>query len=157
MLGDRLISVQTIAPDGAKRFWPGAPVKSGSFQIRRDRSTVTVLCEGLATGLAVFQAVRNASVIVAFDAGNLLRVTEYSKPRGSGIFAADNDHKTKVKRGVNPGVERATNAAELIGAGVAWPEGIEATDWADCLREWGEGAPRKIERLILSKVRYVVT
>jgi putative DNA primase/helicase len=157
MLGDSLISVQTITIDGVKKFWPGAPVKAGSFSIRRERSAVTVLCEGLATGLAVFQSMRNASVIVAFDAGNLMPVTEYLKPVGSVVFAADNDHATMVKRGMNPGIEKATNAAELIGAGVAWPEGIEKSDWADYLKEIGEGAAKKLERLILAKAKYVMT
>ena len=156
MLGTSLISVQTITVDGQKRFWPGAPVKSGCFVLRRERSVITVLCEGLATGLAVFQSVRNASVVVAFDAGNLLPVTQQLKPTGSVVFMADNDYATKIKRGFNPGIEKATNAAELIGAGVAWCEGIEGTDAADYLREVGEGAAKKLERLILAKVKFVM-
>lgn len=155
MLGDSLISVQTIDAEGSKKFWPGAPVKSGSFILHRDRFAITIFCEGLATGLALFQSVKNARVIVCFNAGNLLDVTQYLKPTGSVVFAADNDHKTKVLRGFNPGIEKATNAAELIGAGVAYPEGIEGSDWDDWLREIGEGAARKLERLILSKARYV--
>ena len=155
MLGHSLISIQTIAPDGQKRFWPGAPVKAGSFTLARERSAITVICEGLATGLAVFQSVRNASVVVAFDAGNLLPATQQLKPTGSVVFMADNDHKTKVLRGTNPGIEKATNAAELIGAGVAWCEGIEGTDAADYLKEIGDGAGKKLERLILGKVKFV--
>lgn len=157
MLGKSLISIQTIAPDSQKRFWPGAPVKSGSFTLARERSAVTVICEGLATGLAVFQSVRNASVVVAFDAGNLLPVTQQLKPTGSVVFAADNDHKTKLKTGTNPGIDKATNAADLIGAGVAYPEGIEGTDFCDMLKEYGQGADRKIERLILAKAKYVTS
>lgn len=154
MLGDSLISVQTIDAEGSKKFWPGAPVKSGCFILHRDRFAITIFCEGLATGLALFQSVKNARVIVCFNAGNLLDVTQYLKPTGSVVFAADNDHKTKVLRGFNPGIEKATNAAELIGAGVAYPEGIEGSDWDDWLREIGEGAARKLERLILSKAKY---
>jgi len=154
MLGESLVSVQTIDAEGSKKFWPGAPVKSGSFILHRDRFAITIFCEGLATGLALFQSVKNARVIVCFNAGNLLDVTAYLKPTGSVVFAADNDHKTKVLRGFNPGIEKATNAAELIGAGVAYPEGIEGSDWDDWLREIGEGAARKLERLILSKAKY---
>lgn len=157
MLGTSLISVQTIAIDGAKRFWPGAPVKSGCFILRRERSAITVLCEGFATGLAVFQSVRNASVVVCFDAGNLSPVTQQIKPTGSVVFMADNDWQTKIKRGTNPGIDKATNAAELIGAGVAWCEGIEGTDAADFLKQVGEGAAKKLERLILAKAKYVMT
>lgn len=157
MLGTSLISIQTIAADGTKRFWPGAPVKAGAYIMQRPQAAVTVLCEGLATGLAVYQSMRIATVIVCFDAGNLLPVTEYIKPQRSVVFMADNDYKTQVKLGKNPGIDKATNAAELIGAGVAWPTGIEGTDAADYLKEIGEGAARKLERLILGKMKYVMT
>lgn len=156
MMGRSLTSIQTIAADGTKRFWPGAPVKSGSFILRRERSVVTVMVEGFATGLAVYQSIRNASVVVCFDAGNLLPVTEYLRPTGSVVFAADNDFRTQAKRGTNPGIAKAQNAAELIGAGVAYPEGIEGTDWADYLKEVGEGAHKRIERQILAKAKYVM-
>lgn len=150
-----VISVQTITVDGTKRFWPGAPVKGGHFEIQRQRPAVTVIVEGLATGLAVFQCVRNARVIVAFDSGNLLPAIQEVKPTGSVIFAADNDHGTQARRGFNPGIEKATNAAELIGAGVAWPEGCEGTDFADLLKQLGPTGARRIERMVLGAVRYV--
>lgn len=153
--GQWVISVQTINADGEKRFWPGAPVKAGACVIERPRAAVTAVVEGLATGLAVFQAVRQARVIVAFDAGNLFSVADRMRPSGSVVFCADNDWKTHAKRGVNPGIEKAVNAAELIGAGVTWPKGIEGTDFADFLKEVGEGAARKVERLILGQARYV--
>ncbi len=155
MLGTSLVSVQMIDVDGGKRFWPGAPVNAGCYILHRHQFAITVFCEGLATGLAVFQSVKNARVIVCFNAGNLLPVAQAIKPTGSVVFAADNDWKTKLKRGMNPGIEKAVNAAELIGAGVAYPEGIEGSDFDDFLREYGEGAARKIERLILSKAKYV--
>jgi putative DNA primase/helicase len=150
-----IISVQTISPDGAKRFWPGAPVKGGAYVLHRQRGALTCVCEGLATGLALYQCVRHASVIVAFDAGNLLAAVDRVRPSGAVVICADNDHKTAVRTGINPGVEKARNAAELIECGVAYPTGIEGTDWADCIKEWGEGAHRRIERLILSQAKYV--
>jgi len=153
--GGRIISLQSIYQDGKKRFWKGAPVKGGAFVLRREKSALTAVCEGLATGLAVFQSVRHCIVIVAFDAGNLLPVVDHLRPKGSVVICADDDHQTQAKRGINPGREKAANAAELIGAGVAWPEGIEGTDWADALMEWGEGAHKRIERQILARARYV--
>lgn len=153
--GDSLLSVQTIQPDGTKRFWPGAPVKAGCVVLDRQRAAVTAIVEGLATGLAVFQAVRQARVIVAFDCGNMLPVVDRIRPTGSVVICADNDWKTLAKRGVNPGIEKAQNAAELIGCGVVWPNDIEGTDWADAIKEIGEGAQRKIERLILAAAKYV--
>ena len=152
----KLISIQKIGADGTKRFAPGAPVKAGSYVIDRSHAAVTVICEGLATGLAVFQCVRNARVIVAFDAGNLLPAVQELKPTGSVVFAGDTAHGTQARRGFNPGLEKARNAAELIGAGVAYPEGIEGTDWADALAEFGPTGVKRIERLILSQVRYVM-
>ena len=152
---DRLMSIQSIAPDGQKRFWTGAPVKGGALVLDRPRAALTAVCEGLATGLAIFQSLRMARVIVAFDAGNLVHAVDQIRPTGSVVICADNDHGTQIKRGVNPGREKAANAAELIGAGVAWPDGIEGTDWADFLVECGEGAARKMERLIHAKARYV--
>jgi putative DNA primase/helicase len=151
----RILSLQSITPDGEKRFWPGAPVKGGALVLDRPRAALTAVCEGLATGLAIFQSVRNARVIVAFDAGNLSPVVDTMRPTGSVVICADDDHGTQARRGFNPGRQKATNAAELIGAGVAWPEGIEGTDWADALAEWGVSAHRRIERQIQAKARYV--
>ena len=154
--GQWVVSIQTISADGEKRFWPGAPVKSGAFVMARNGAALTCVCEGLATGLAVYQAVRSASVVVAFDAGNLLPVVQRLKPTGAVVLCADNDHGTQARRGVNPGLEKARNAAELIGAGVAYPQGIEGTDWADALAEWGQGGAKRVERQILAGARYVV-
>lgn len=155
--GQWVVSVQTITPEGEKRFWPGAPVKAGAFVMDRPAAALTAICEGLATGLAVFQSVRQARVVVAFDAGNLLPVVERMKPRGSVVICADNDHRTQERLGINPGIEKATAAAEAIGCGVAYPTGIHGTDWADALIEFGGDMPqRRIERQILSQARYVV-
>ena len=152
---DRLMSIQSITPDGQKRFWTGAPVKGGALVLDRPRAAVTAVCEGLATGLAIFQSLRMARVIVAFDAGNLVHAVDQLRPTGNVVICADDDHGTQARRGFNPGREKAENAAELIGAGVAWPEGIEGTDFADALLEFGQGGHKRIERQILAKARYV--
>jgi putative DNA primase/helicase len=152
---DRIISVQTISPDGEKRFWPGAPVKSGALMLKRSKAGITVFVEGLATGLAVFQSVRTATVAVCFDAGNLLPVVQRLRPAGMLCIAADNDHGTQARCGVNPGIAKAKDAAALVGAGVAWPTGIEGTDFADLLREVGQRGARRIEREIVNAARYV--
>lgn len=154
-MGDALVNVQLINGKGRKLFWKGAPVKGGCYVMERRNAAITCICEGFATGLAVYQSMRLARVVVAFDAGNLLPVVQAIKPSGSVVVVADNDHGTQARRGFNPGLEKARNAADLIGAGVAAPEGIEGTDWADALREWGEGAHKRIERLIQGAARYV--
>lgn len=147
-----LTSVQKISPTGQKRFWSGASVKGSSFTIDRRNATVTVLCEGLATGLAIFAAVPDARVVVAFDAGNL---TQMEKPTGFAVIAADNDWETVCQRHrdeglalpfdpweerpewclCNPGRCAAAAAAKKFGCGVVWPNGIEGTDWCDWRQE----------------------
>lgn len=155
-LGDAMVSVQTIDEAGQKRFWPGAPVKAGSFVLERDRAALTAVCEGLATGLAIYQACRLARVVVAFDAGNLVPVVHRMALSGSVVLCADNDYGTLARRGFNPGLQAAQNAADLIGAGVTFPSGIEGTDFADAVRELGPKAYRHIERQITSAAKYVM-
>ena len=154
---DRLVNVQRISTTGVKRQMKDAPQRSCYLILGRPKHGITVLVEGLATGLAVFQAMRHARVVVTFFADNILPVVQELKPTGSVVIAADNDWKTLAKRGTNPGIEKAANAAELIGAGVVWPKDIEGTDWADALKEWGDPGLKRIERLIQAGAKYVPT
>lgn len=154
--GGKLVNVQRISSKGVKRQIANAPQVGACFTLDRPGAALTCIVEGLATGLAVFQAVRHARVHVAFYADNLMPLTERLGMSGSVVFAADNDHKTKALRGMNPGIEKAKNAAEYIGAGVAYPTGIEGSDWADYLYETGEGAPKRIERQILAGAKFVM-
>lgn len=130
-----LVSVQRISLDGEKLFWSGAPTKGASYTIERRSASLTVICEGLATGLAIFAAVPTALVVVAFNAGNLVRVAETLPRRGMAVVAADNDLATEAKTGVNPGVKAAQAAAELLGCGISVPTGISGTDWLDYRNE----------------------
>lgn len=124
----QLTTVQRISPDGEKRFWSGASVKGASYRIERRNAALTVLCEGLATGMAIFAAVPESRVVVAFNAGNLANITV---PTGLVVIAADNDWETERRLGKNPGVVAANEAATALGCGVAVPDGIEGTDWCD--------------------------
>ncbi|MGL4559601.1 MAG: hypothetical protein ACRCV5_19055, partial [Afipia sp.] len=56
-VGDHLSSIQSITPDGEKRFWPGAHTRGAHYQIG-DHHPLTVICEGFATGLRIYQAIR---------------------------------------------------------------------------------------------------
>lgn len=153
---DKLVNVQRIGTGGLKRFMKDAPKKGCYFVLGRPRWGLTVICEGLSTGLAIYQSMPLARVVVAFDAGNLLPVTQELKPSGAVVFAADNDTDTFRRLGKNPGIEHATNAAELIGAGVAYPKDILKSDWADALKEWGFHGPKRIEREIMAAAKYVM-
>lgn len=154
--GDVVLSVQTIDVDGKKLFWPGAPVKGGAYVLDRPGAALTAICEGFATGLALYQMCRTARVVVAFDAGNITPVVQRLKPSGSVVLCADNDHGTQARSGINPGIQAARNAAELLGAGITWPDGIEGTDFADAARELGPAAARQIERQVIGAARYVM-
>jgi len=59
-------------PRGAKALFCGRSDQGGCFIIERARAAITCICEGLATGLALYQCVGNSRVVVAFDAGNLV-------------------------------------------------------------------------------------
>jgi putative DNA primase/helicase len=131
----RLLSLQRIHESGEKRFWPGAPTTATQYELDRRGATLTILCEGLATGLALLAAVPTSRVVVAFTAGNLVRVAEQLPRRGLTCVAADNDHGTAARIGKNPGVEAATAAAAIIGCGVAVPDGIRGTDYCDLRAE----------------------
>jgi putative DNA primase/helicase len=165
-----LRTIQRIAPDGTKRFWAGAPLGGSTYRITRDYSTVTIICEGLATGLACFAAVPDSQVIVAWNAGNLKLVKGIS---GMAVIAADNDHGTEQRIGVNPGRQKAEEAAKALGIGIAWPDNIQGTDWADYRKERREQisqsstskfatdgvisrrVDQEIARLLLSKAQFV--
>jgi putative DNA primase/helicase len=155
-IGGQMVNVQRISALGIKRQLARAPQVGATFQLGPQRAAITVLCEGLATGLAVYQCMRHARVIVCFYADNFSPVIDALRPTGSVVIAADNDWRTAARGKGNPGIEKALNAAQLIDCGVAWPEGIEGSDWADALKEWGAGAARRIEREIQAKARYVM-
>ena len=90
-----LHSLQTITPDGDKRFHPGGQVK-GCYHSIGAPAGVLIVCEGYATGASIYEATGEA-VAVAFNAGNLMPVaTALHKkyPALAIILAADDDHQT---------------------------------------------------------------
>jgi putative DNA primase/helicase len=122
-LDGTLHSLQTIAPNGEKRFLPGTP-KQGMFCLigeHLDNRQGVYLCEGYATGASLYEAYR-LPVLVAFDAGNLLPVASRYHARFPHIpltVCADNDRKTPG----NPGLTKAREViATLPGVGLIVPE-----------------------------------
>lgn len=124
-VGDQLASLQYISPDGHKEFHTGGEVSAGYFLIPGIGSTIYV-AEGYATGASIFEA-SGASVVVALNAGNLLKVGQFLKTRTPAariIFVADNDES-----GI--GQTRAKAAAEAVGAQVIIPPEVgDANDYA---------------------------
>ena len=129
-----VLSLQRISPEGEKKFHFGATTKCAYYAIERAGAALTVLVEGFATGLTVFQAIPNCRVIVGFNAGNLPLVAERMERFCMGVVCADNDHETEKRIGRNPGLDAARAAAEVLGVGVAYPT-CEGTDWNDYVAE----------------------
>lgn len=133
----RLVSVQRIAPDGQKRFWTGAPIAGVWYTLDRRGASLTVLCEGLATGLALYSALPLARIVVCFTASNLPKVAAQlprNPQKGMFVVAADNDHETAARIGSNPGLDAGHAAAALLGSGVAAPA-CKGSDWCDYRQE----------------------
>ncbi|MBC7599855.1 MAG: DUF3987 domain-containing protein, partial [Polaromonas sp.] len=114
----KLHSLQTIAPDGDKRFHPGGRIKGCCHAIGKPVGLL-VVCEGYATGASIHEATGHA-VAVAFNAGNLEAVAlslRAKYPDLKIIVAADDDHLTDS----NPGMAKAKAAALAVGGLVAVP------------------------------------
>lgn len=134
-VGNEISSIQRIDPAGDKRFWPGARTKGAIYSLHRQGSVITLLCEGLATGLTLFSALPNCRVIVTFNSGNLVHIASLIKVTGLCAVCADNDKATEAKTGTNPGLKAGKEAAGLIGCGLAYPD-YEGTDFNDAEQEF---------------------
>lgn len=128
-----LCSLQTITPDGNKRFLYGGMIKGCYHSIGDPTNGAIVVCEGFATGATIHEATGFA-VAIAFNAGNLEAVAKSIKtkfPATEIIIAADDDIFTDQ----NPGLKAANAAAKAIGATVIVPafgnDRSEATDFND--------------------------
>ncbi|MBW6496481.1 MAG: toprim domain-containing protein, partial [Burkholderiaceae bacterium] len=121
-------SLETIAPDGPKRFLAGG-AKRGHFAVIganpapiAEPTGPILICEGWATGASLAMATGHA-VIAAMDAGNLLPVAEALRarfPNADFVLVADND--VKPDRDTNPGVEAARKAVAAVDARIAVPQ-----------------------------------
>lgn len=125
---DNLCNIQFIQADGTKRFKTGAKKKGAYFDFGATDTKAVVICEGFATGASIAQATGH-TVVVAFDAGNLLPVAQRIKsnlPDGRRlIIAGDND----AFKPTNTGKDKATACAVAVGADVVIPDftGCEIT------------------------------
>lgn len=121
----KLWALQLIWPTGKKSFFYNQR-KTGLMHVIGDIGTVHArgeavicICEGYATGASIHMAMQ-LPVIVAFDAGNLMPVAMAARALFTGakfLFCADNDSATEG----NPGVTKATEAAQAISAMVCVP------------------------------------
>ncbi|MGC3873801.1 toprim domain-containing protein [Halomonas sp. GXIMD04776] len=116
----KLVNLQRIAADGAKRFMKGGRIKGAACPVGRIAGASTVyICEGWATAATIHETTGHP-VVAAMNAGNLepvARRLRASLPDAEIIIAADNDRHTAG----NPGYAAAHKAAEAIRAGLTWP------------------------------------
>ena len=133
----KLHSLQTIAPDGTKRFLLGGRVRGCYHAIGRASGSL-IVCEGYATGATIHEATKDA-VAVAFNAGNLepvARALRAKYPCLGIVVAADDDWRTEG----NPGLTAARSAARTVGGTAAVPNftglqrGDHDTDFNDLAR-----------------------
>ncbi|MEW8115277.1 MAG: AAA family ATPase [Candidatus Thiodiazotropha endolucinida] len=139
-----LHSIQTIDPEGAKKFLPGGRVKGCYYPIGKPNG-VLCIAEGFATAASIHKATDHACA-VAFNNGNLKPVAQALRkklPDVELILCADDDVRTEG----NPGVSSATEAAQSVGGVVAIPDFGDnrpegATDFNDLHKHAGVDAVR---------------
>ncbi|EXF95600.1 topoisomerase [Pseudomonas fluorescens HK44] len=138
-LDGRLINLQRIAPDGAKRFLPGGRVKGTYSPLGIiEPGSQLCICEGWATAASLHQH-GGYVVAAAMNAGNLIPAAMGLRSRYPGqaiVITGDDDRLTDG----NPGRKAANAAAAAVGGQVAfpkWPEGApdDLTDFND-LANW---------------------
>jgi putative DNA primase/helicase len=138
----RIIERPAATPDGEpvreKKNQPGGR-KQGSFAPfgraldALDGDGFLVLCEGAATAASIAEAVPEAAVIAATDAGNLEPVAlalRAAYPTTPLVLCADNDQGKKQNVGVSKGRAAATAATGfcVIPALADWTEPLDAND-----------------------------
>ncbi|BBO82469.1 hypothetical protein DSCO28_30350 [Desulfosarcina ovata subsp. sediminis] len=138
-------SLQTISPDGEKRFLTGGRIKGCSYTIPGNGDLY--IGEGFAT-MASVHAATGVTCICAFNAGNLdavVKTVRGKNPTAPITVCGDDDRWTDG----NPGRTKATAAAEKYHCRVVFPEfsslDTRPTDFNDLAVEDG---PAEVKRQI---------
>ncbi|HAT7753348.1 TPA: DUF1738 domain-containing protein [Legionella pneumophila] len=123
-----LWTVQYIAEDGTKRFAKDSR-KEGCFHVlgglaKLAETPVIVIAEGYATAATLKEATDLPVVVSAFDSGNLKAVAKTLReryPHTPIIVAADDDKHLEQSKGINPGKEKAGEAANAVNGFIVLP------------------------------------
>jgi len=91
-----IMSVQSIADDGAKLFQKNAPTKGGRFYIGVPFGP-TIVCEGFATGASIFEA-SPYHVCITFSKGNMHNVARELVEQGREIILAADSNAAEEMR-----------------------------------------------------------
>ena len=138
-------SFQWIAPDGTKRYFPGAPTGGGFFSIGLDTDGPILLCEGYATG-ATLHELTGLAVACAMNCHNMVTCAPLLRkkyPQRPILVMADDDSRTKG----NPGMTKAQEAMRqgklnaVLSPPFRRPE--DGTDWNDFAGVYGYEAAEK--------------
>ena len=123
-IAGRLVTVQFITTDGAKKNILKGRISGASHRIAMGRETW--VCEGIATALSVRAALRllgrSATVLAAFAAANVGKVA--SGIPGA-IIAADHDKPMETLGWLGAGEYYASRS------GCRWMQPVEIEDWND--------------------------
>lgn len=121
----RVVNLQRIALDGAKRFLFGGRVAGCYSPIGSiEAGGLLYVCEGWATGATLHEHT-GAAVACAMNAGNLLEAGRQLRrlyPDAQLVFAGDDDRQTAAEGKGNPGRTAANAAAVAVGGHVVFPE-----------------------------------
>ena len=123
----KLWTIQTIDAEGKKRFAKSSR-KSGCFHpigglSRLASAEVLFIAEGYATAATVAELLGKPAM-AAFDAGNLLPVAQALRakfPDKPVVIVADDDQAQEQQSGINPGRQKAQQAAKAVGGRVLLP------------------------------------
>jgi putative DNA primase/helicase len=157
---DRLWSVQTIAPDGEKRFLTGGRVEGCWSPFGELKGAPTALiCEGAATA-ATLHAATGYPVAAAMHAGNLAPVARALRrllgKEARLLICGDDDRDTAARTGSNPGAEAAPHAARACSGRWCLPADLPEgrTDFNDLAQAVGLDAVREqIEAALAGKAK----
>ena len=158
----QLLSLQFIDAKGSKMFLKDGKTQGGRFPIAAQAGNEAgplLIGEGYATVATACRATGFAGE-VSFNCGNLPAVAKMARQQYPGreiVLIADNDMRTKIKTGHNPGLEHAERAAREAGGKVALcpAQDGESTDFNDLALVRGlDAVKREIEK-VLAKGRLV--
>jgi putative DNA primase/helicase len=141
----QIMNIQSIQANGVKRFMKGGKVKGLCFPVGELYSELDsiYITEGVSTAVSVYLKTYSL-VLAAMNAGNLMEVALLARkrwPKTKIIIAGDDDWLTQQRTDVNPGVEKAIEAAIAIDGLTYFPPFTDdqkkrnLSDWNDYLND----------------------
>jgi len=162
---DQLCSLQTIDPNGIKRFVKGSKMEGGFYvpggMAGLQQAPALVVAEGVATAKSL-QDCLGFPVVAAFAGGNLAVVVNQIHEQFTEkkvIVAGDDDRQLEFKQGINVGREKAEQAAKAVGGKAIFPVFAETettlTDFNDLVTKsvFGKaGLSRQVKTVVAMEI-----